>query len=152
MIEQKLIELGKQLPQPVTPLASYVPALRTGDFVFTSGQVPMVNGAMLFSGITGANVSLEQAKACAELCVLNCLAAVKSVTGSLEKIEQIVKLSVFVASTSEFTDQPLVANGASDLLIQLFGEKGKHTRCAVGVSSLPKNAPVEIEMIVKLNG
>lgn len=150
MIEDKIKELGYDLPETPKPLAAYIPALKTGDYVYTSGQVPIVKGVLKFSGKIGSDLSIDDGHKAAIICVLNALSAVKGVTGDLEKIERIVKLTVFVNSSDGFTDQPKVANGASEFLGQIFGEKGKHTRSAVGVSELPVNSAVEIEMIVKV--
>ena len=150
MIEDKIKELGLQLPEASKPLAAYVPAVKIDNLVFTSGQLPMVNGELKIKGKVGAQVSEENGIKAAEICALNCLAAVKSVSGSLDKIEQIVKLTAFVNGADFFIAQPKIANGASELLVKIFGDKGKHARSAVGVSELPLDAPVEIEMIVKL--
>ena len=150
MIEDKIKELGYVLPEAPKPLAAYVPAVKVDNLVFTSGQLPMVNGELKIKGKVGAQVSEENGIKAAEICALNCLAAVKSVSGSLDKIEQIVKLTAFVNGADFFTAQPKIANGASELLVKIFGDKGKHARSAVGVSELPLDAPVEIEMIVKL--
>ncbi len=150
MIEEKLESIGLSLPVVPTPLASYIPANKAGEFVYTSGQLPMKNGVLAYEGKVGKDISTEQATQAARICALNCLAAIKSVIGSLDNIVQIVKLVVFVNSAEGFTGQPLVANGASDLMLELFGENGKHARSAVGVSELPKNAAVEIEMIVRV--
>lgn len=146
----RLAELGLTLPDVVPPLAAYVPAVRTGDLVFTAGQIPMRNGALLASGKVGVDVSPEEARACAEQCALNGLAAVVSVVGDLDAIEQIVKVVVYVASAPDFTGQPAVANGASELLGAVFGDAGVHARSAVGSVSLPLDAPVEVELVVKV--
>jgi enamine deaminase RidA (YjgF/YER057c/UK114 family) len=145
-----LAELGLTLPDVVPPLAAYVPAVRTGDLVFTAGQIPMRDGALLATGKVGAGVSPEEARACAEQCALNALAAVVSVAGDLSAIQQIVKVVVYVASVPDFTGQPVVANGASELLAALFGDAGVHARSAVGAASLPLDAPVEVELVVKV--
>ncbi len=150
MIEENIIKLGFRLPDPPKPLAAYVPALQSGGFVYTAGQLPIVDGQLKFSGKLGKEINEEEGKKAAEICALNCLSAVKGVLGSLDEIEQIVKLTVFVNSAEGYTNQPIVANGASELMEKIFGEKGKHARSAVGVNELPKNAPVEIEMIVKV--
>lgn len=150
MIEDKIKELGYQLPEAPKPLAAYIPALKVDNLVFTSGQLPFVNGELKLKGKVGAQVTEENGIKAAEICALNCLAAIKSVTGSLDKIDQIVKLTAFINSSDFFTAQPKIANGASELLVKIFGDKGKHARSAVGVSELPLDAPVEIEMIVKL--
>ncbi len=152
MYEEKIKEiLGYDLPETAKPLAAYVPAQKLGNLVFTSGQLPSKDGKLFAVGKVGKDVNEETAYEAAKICVVNCLSAVKSVAGSLDKIDQIVKLVVFVNSGSGFTAQPKVANGASEFLVNVFGDKGKHARSAVGVSELPLNAPVEIEMIVKIN-
>ena len=152
MIEQKINEIiGHELPTPAKPLAAYIPALRTGNLIFTSGQLPTKDGKLIAEGKVGFDVSEEKGIECARVSAINCLAAIKMVIGSLDKIEQVVKLVVFVNSADSFTAQPKIANGASELLAQVFGEKGKHARSAVGVGELPINAPVEIEMIVRVN-
>ena len=151
MVEEKIRELlGYDLPNAPKPLAAYVPALQTGNFVFTSGQLPMKNGKLIAEGKVGYDVSEETGSECAQICAVNCLSAVKSIIGDLDKIERVVKLTVFVNSAVGFHSQPKVANGASEFLVQLFGDAGKHTRSAVGVNELPLNSPVEIEMIVKV--
>lgn len=148
--EQRLAELGLELPGVVTPLASYVPALRSGSYVFTSGQVPMVDGAMQVTGKVGAEVDAETAKVAARTCALNALAAVRQVTGDLSAVKRVVKVVGYVASTPDFVGQPGVINGASDLLGHVFGDAGAHARSAVGVVSLPLDAPVEVELIVEI--
>ncbi|MEG8945751.1 RidA family protein [Rosettibacter firmus] len=149
MYEQKIREiLGFDLPNAPKPIAAYVPANRIGDFIFTSGQLPIKNGKLIAEGKVGYEVGEEKAKECAQMCVVNCLSAIKSLIGDLDRIEQIVKLTVYVNSRIGYLEQPKIANGASEFLINVFGEKGKHARSAVGVSDLPLNAPVEIEMVV----
>ncbi len=150
MIEEKIKELGFTLPETPKPLAAYVPVVLSDKLVFTAGQVPLQDGKIKFVGKLGLDVSQDDGKKAAEICVLNCLSVVKSAAGSLDNIESIVKLTVFVNSSEDFTAQPAVANGASELLIKIFGEKGKHARSAVGASQLPAGAAVEIEMIAKL--
>ncbi|MCG6913106.1 RidA family protein [bacterium BMS3Abin03] len=150
MIEDKIKELGYDLPETPKPLAAYIPALKTGDYVYTSGQVPLVKGELKFAGKIGSDLSLEDGQKAAIICALNALSAIKGVLVNLEKIERVIKLTVFVNSANGFTDQPKVANGASEFLGKIFGENGKHTRSAVGVSELPVNSAVEIEMIVKV--
>jgi enamine deaminase RidA (YjgF/YER057c/UK114 family) len=150
MIEEKIKELGFELPEVAKPLAAYVPAKQVGNLIMTSGQVPVVKGTIKYSGKVGKDLSEEEGQKAAEICALNCLAAVKSVAGSLDYISEIVKLTVFVNSTEEFTAQPKIANGASELIAKIFGESGQHTRSAVGVSSLPVGSAVEIEMIVRI--
>ncbi|GII01588.1 RidA family protein [Planobispora takensis] len=148
--EEKLAELGLTLPEVVTPLASYVPAVRTGDHVYTSGQIPMVDGKLVATGKVGAEVSAEEARELARICALNALAAVASVAGGLSNIVRIVKVVGFVASDPGFTAHPQVVNGASDLLGEVLGEAGKHARSAVGVAALPLDAPVEVELIAEV--
>jgi enamine deaminase RidA (YjgF/YER057c/UK114 family) len=150
MVEEKMKELGFTLPETVKPLAAYIPAIRTGDYVYTSGQVPFANGELKYAGKIGIDLLIEEGQKAAELCALNALSAIKGVIGDLNKIEQIVKVTVFVNSADGFTDQPKVANGASEFLGKIFGEAGKHTRSAVGVNELPVNSAVEVEMIVKV--
>lgn len=150
MIEEKIVELGYTLPVVAKPLAAYVPAVKVGDFIFTSGQVPLVDGKIQYIGKVGRDVSEEDAKKAAEICAMNCLAAVKSMLNSLDEVEKVVKLTVFVNSDNDFVNQPEVANGASELIGKIFGEIGIHARSAVGVNVLPRNASVEIEMIVKV--
>ena len=150
MIEEKIKELGYTLPETAKPLAAYIPAIKTGELVFTSGQVPVVGGELKYKGKIGADLSVEDGQKAAIICALNGLSAIKGVVGDLNKIEQIIKLTVFVNSANGFTDQPKVANGASEFLGKVFGDAGIHTRSAVGVSELPINSAVEIEMIVKV--
>jgi len=150
-VESKLAELGLTLPDVVPPLASYVPAVASGEYVFTSGQLPMVNGKLGLTGKVGAEVTAEEAKAQARICALNALAAVKSVIGDLDRIERVVKVVGFVASAPDFTGQPGVVNGASELLGQVLGEAGVHARSAVGVAVLPLDAPVEVEIQVRVS-
>jgi enamine deaminase RidA (YjgF/YER057c/UK114 family) len=145
----KLAELGLALPEVVPPVASYVPAVQSGQHVYVSGQLPIVEGKLLATGKVGAGVSAEQAKDLAERCALNALAAVDALVG-LENVVKIVKLTGFVASASGFTGQPGVINGASDLFGVVFGEAGRHARSAVGVAELPLDAPVEVEVIVEV--
>lgn len=148
--EQRLAELGIELPDVVAPLASYVPAVRSGSYVYTSGQVPMVKGQIPVTGKVGAEVDPDTAKDCARVCALNALAAVRSITGDLSAVTRVVKVVGYVASDPSFTGQPGVVNGASDLLGQIFGDAGIHARSAVGVVALPLDAPVELELIVEV--
>lgn len=148
--QQRLAALGLKLPEVAAPLAAYVPALRTGRYVYTSGQVPLVDGKLPATGKAGDAVSLEQAKELARICALNALAAVTSVTGSLSAITRVVKVTGFVASAPGFTSQPQVVNGASELLLEVFGDSGRHARSAVGVAALPLDATVEVELIVEV--
>ena len=148
-IENRLAELGITIPQIVKPLASYVPAVITGNLVYTAGQLPMVDGSMPAVGKVGAEVSAEEGKVLARTCALNALAAVQGAIGSLDRVTRIVKVVGFVASDPSFTGQPGVVNGASELLGEVFGDAGVHARSAVGVGVLPLNAPVEVELIVE---
>ncbi|MCF6270637.1 MAG: RidA family protein [Melioribacteraceae bacterium] len=150
MIEDKIKELGYSVPEAPKPLAAYIPVIKIGNLVFTAGQLPMVDGKLIAEGKLGREVSDEVGTKVAEICALNCLSVIKSEIGDLENIEQIVKLTVFVNSADGFTAQPQIANGASEFLVNVFGDAGKHVRSAVGVNELPINAPVEIEMIVKV--
>jgi enamine deaminase RidA (YjgF/YER057c/UK114 family) len=142
-----LADLGLILPPAPAPLATYVPAVRFGDLVFSSGQVPLVDGQLRSVGLVGAEVSPEEAQACARVAALNGLAAVADEAGELDAIVRIIKVVVYVASAPGFTGQAQVANGASDLLGEVFGGPGRHARSAVGVATLPLNAPVEIELV-----
>jgi enamine deaminase RidA (YjgF/YER057c/UK114 family) len=145
----RLGQLGVALPQVVAPLASYVPAVRTGNLVYTSGQLPVEGGRLARTGKVGADVSPEEGKALARICALNALAAVGSVV-DIDAVTRVVKVVGFVASAPGFNGQPSVVNGASDLLAEVFGDNGTHARSAVGVSELPLNAPVEVELIVEV--
>ncbi len=146
----RLGELGVVLPQVAAPLASYVPAVRTGNLVYTAGQLPLEAGKLARTGKVGAEVSPEEGKAMARVCALNALAAVDALVG-IDAVSQVVKVVGFVASAPGFNGQPGVVNGASDLLAEVFGDKGVHARSAVGVSELPLDAPVEVELIVELS-
>jgi len=148
-VEQRILDLGLELPPVATPAGSYLPAMVSGNLVFTSGQLPLVDGKLMATGKLGAGVELAEARELAARCLLNALAAVKGVIGNLDRITKVVKVVGFVASTKEFTAQPTVINGASELLESIFGELGKHARSAVGVASLPLDSPVEIELIVE---
>lgn len=148
-VEQKLAELGLTLPKVATPAGAYVPAVISGNLVFTAGQIPLVDGTLMATGKVGQEISPEFAKEIAQRCALNALAAVKSVLGDLSRVKRVVKVVGFVASTPDFTGQPGVLNGASELLGQVFGDAGLHARSAVGVASLPLDAPVEVELIVE---
>jgi enamine deaminase RidA (YjgF/YER057c/UK114 family) len=152
-VEDRLTELGLTLPDVAKPVAAYVPAVRDGNMIFTSGQLPMVLGALAQTGKVGTgggNVSPEDAKKLAETCALNAIAAVKSVIGDLDKVTRVVKVVGFVASDPSFTGQPGVINGASELLGKAFGDAGIHARSAVGVAALPLDAPVEVEITVSV--
>ena len=146
---ERLVELGIELPAVVAPLAAYVPAVRTGNLVYTSGQLPMVDGALPQAGKVGGEVTAEEAKGLARTCALNALAAVHSLVG-VDSVVRVVKVVGFVASAPGFNGQPGVVNGASELLGEVFGDAGVHARSAVGVSELPLNAPVEVELIVEV--
>ena len=147
---ERLAALGLTLPTVVTPLAAYVPAVRTGSTVYTAGQLPMADGQLLSAGKVGAEVGAAEAAVLARTCALNALAAAASVAGGVSAISRVVKLTGFVASAPGFAGQPQVVNGASELLLEIFGEAGQHARSAVGVAELPLNAPVEIELIVEV--
>jgi len=148
--EERLAELGRPLPDVARPVAAYVPAVRTGSYVYTSGQLPMVSGTLAATGKVGAEVTPEEAKELAATCALNALAAVRSEVGELSNIVRVVKLVGFVASAPDFTGQPGVVNGASELLQAALGDAGVHARSAVGVAVLPLDAPVEVELIVEV--
>ncbi|GAA5036744.1 Atu1372/SO_1960 family protein [Actinopolymorpha pittospori] len=147
--EDRLAQLGVQLPAVAAPVAAYVPAVRTGNHVHTSGQLPMSEGKLLATGKVGAEVSPDDAVALARQAALNALAAVRAEIGELSAVTRIVKVVVFVASAPDFTGQPQVANGASELLGAAFGDAGRHARSAVGVAVLPLDAPVEVELVVE---
>lgn len=151
-VDNRLADLGLTVPDVVPPLAAYVPAVRAGDLVWTSGQLPMVDGELVGTGLVGQDVSAEEATELAGICALNALAAVKAELGDLDRIERVVKVVGFVASAPGFTGQPGVVNGASNLLGEVFGDAGKHARSAVGVAALPLGAPVEVEVVVKVSG
>ncbi|MEU1286480.1 RidA family protein [Kitasatospora sp. NPDC005856] len=149
-VEEKLAELGLTLPPVAAPVAAYVPAVHSGDLVFTSGQLPVVGGKLPTTGKVGAEVSPEEAKDLAQICGLNALAAVKSVIGDLDRIERVVKVVGFVAAAPDFIGVPAVVNGASELLGTVLGDAGVHARSAVGVAVLPLDAPVEVELVVRV--
>ena len=146
--EEKLAELGLELPAVAKPVAEYVPGVRVGDMVYVSGQGPIRDGRIVYVGRVGAEVSVEEAYEAARIACLNCLAVVKSVAGSLDAIDRVVQVRGFVNSAPDFNDQPKVVNGVSDLLVQVLGDRGRHARAALGTSNLPSNIPVEVEMIV----
>jgi enamine deaminase RidA (YjgF/YER057c/UK114 family) len=147
---ERLAELGLALPPVAAPVAAYVPAVRTGPHVYVSGQVPVVDGKLPAAGKVGGEVSASDAAGLARICVLNALAAAAAVAGGLDRISRIVKVTGFVASAPGFNGQPQVVNGASELLIEVFGEAGRHARSAVGVAELPLDAPVEVELIAEV--
>lgn len=148
--EERIAELGLTLPEVVAPVASYAPTVRSGDHVYVSGQLPFVEGKLAATGKVGAEVDPETARELASVCALNAVAAVRAEVGELSAVVRVVKVGGFVASTPEFTGQPGVVNGASDLLARVFGDAGVHARAAVGVAALPLDAPVEVEMIVEV--
>ncbi|MCW2853424.1 MAG: Endoribonuclease [Nocardioides sp.] len=148
--EERLSELGLTVPEVAKPVAAYVPAVRSGDQVFTSGQLPMRSGELMLTGKVGAEVSADEAYGCARQCALNALAAIKAEVGELSAVKRIVKVVVFIASAPDFTGQPGVANGVSELLGEVFGDAGVHARSAVGVTVLPLDSPVEVELLVEV--
>lgn len=148
--EEKLAVLGLSVPEVAAPVAAYIPAVRSGNHVFTSGQLPMQSGQLMATGKVGGEVTQEEAVACARQCALNALAAVRAEVGELSAVKRVVKVVAYVASTPDFTGQPLVANGVSELLGEVFGESGRHARSAVGVPVLPLDAPVEVELVVEV--
>ncbi len=149
-IEDSLKEKNLTLPEIPKPVAAYIPAKQTGKLVFTAGQLPMVNGELISKGLLGQDVEVDEANKAARICTLNALAAIKGVIGDLDRIKQIVRVVGYVASVPTFTQQPAVVNGASELLLEIFGENGKHARSAVGMAVLPLNASVEIELTVEI--
>jgi enamine deaminase RidA (YjgF/YER057c/UK114 family) len=149
-VEDRLKSLGMVLPEVPAPLAAYIPAKKTGQVIFTAGQLPLLKGELICKGLLGQDVDVEQAYQAARICTLNALAAIKGVVKDLDQIVQVVRVVGYVASTSTFTQQPAIVNGASELLLEIFGEVGKHARSAVGVASLPLNASVEIELTVEV--
>ena len=149
-IELILRDLNLSLPEAPKPVAAYIPAKQTGKLVFTAGQLPMVNGELISKGLLGQDAEIDEANKAARICTLNALAAIKGVIGDLDRIKQIVRVVGYVASVPTFTQQPAVVNGASELLLEIFGENGKHARSAVGMAVLPLNASVEIELTVEV--
>ncbi len=149
-IEDSLKEKNLTLPDAPKPVAAYIPAKQSGNLVFTAGQLPMVNGELVSKGLLGQDVEIDEANKAARICTLNALAAIKGVIGDLDRIKQIVRVVGYVASVPTFTQQPAVVNGASELLLEIFGENGKHARSAVGMAVLPLNASVEIELTVEV--
>ena len=150
MVEELLAQLGIRLPPVAAPLASYVPVRIYGDLAYVSGQVPIEDGSLLSVGKVGADLTLEDGQAAARRCALQALAALREALGSLDRVKGIVQVTVYVASAPGFTDQPKVANGASDLLVEIFGDEGRHARAAVGVAELPLGAPVEVSVLAKV--
>ena len=151
-IDARLAELGITLPAVATPVAAYVPAMTSGNLLFTAGQLPFVDGALLDTGKVGAEVSASTAAELARVCALNALAAANSVLGSLDKVTRVIKVNGFVASAPDFIGQPQVLNGASEVLAEIFGDIGQHARAAVGVAVLPLDSPVEVELILEIAG
>lgn len=151
-IEHRLTELGMTLPSPPNPVATYVPSVQVGDLLFISGMVPSRDGRVVFRGKVGREISKEQAYEAAKLALLNALATIRRAASSLDRVQRIVRMTGYVASDEGFTEQPFVINGASDLLVALFGEIGRHARVAVGVAELPMGVAVELELIVRLAG
>jgi enamine deaminase RidA (YjgF/YER057c/UK114 family) len=149
-IEMRLANLGIALPSAAAPAANYLPYGRAGNMVFISGQLPLKDGKLVSTGLLGRDLDIEAGKEAARQCAINILAQARAAAGSLDRIKSIVKISVFVASTPDFTSQHLVGNGASDLLVSVLGDAGKHARAAVGMAALPLNAPVEVEAILEL--
>jgi len=148
--EQRLEDLGIDLPHPAAPLAAYVPAVRTGDLVFVSGQLPLVEGKPVAVGRLGGDVGLEEGQAAAQRCAINVIAALKAELGQLSRVRRVVKLTGFVACEPDFTEQAKVVNGASELFGEVFGDRGQHARAAVGMAALPFGVPVEVEAIVEV--
>lgn len=150
MFDEKLKELGIDLPPTPKPVAAYVPAVQTDNYVYTSGQIPFVNGELKFKGKVGDQINETEGYEAAKICAINCLSAVKGITGTLDRIDKVVKVTGFVNSAPGFSAQPKIINGASELIGKVFGEAGSHARSAVGVSELPLDAPVEVEIIFKV--
>ena len=150
MIEERLAELGIELPPAPQPVASYIPVKVVGDLAWAAGQVPMLDGTITVSGSVGSDVTTEEANEGARRCAIQALSALRAALGSLDRVTGVVKVDVFVASAPGFTDQPAVANGASDLLVEVFGDEGRHARAAVGVPELPLGAAVEVALLVQL--
>ena len=148
--EQTVRRLGFDIPEPARPIGAYVPAVRSGNLVFTAGQIPAKGGKLILTGKVPTDVSLEQAQAAAREALLNALGALRGEIGSLDRVVRIVRLNVFVNSAPGFTDQARVANAASELLEQIFGDAGPHTRCAVGAAELPLNSPIELDLIAEV--
>ena len=149
-VERIMKELGVSLPEAPKPVAAYIAAKKTGNLIFTAGQLPMVNGELISKGLLGRDVDIEEANKAARICTINALAAIKGVIGDLDQIQQIIRVVGYVASVPTFTQQPAVVNGASELLLEIFGDSGKHARSAVGMAVLPLNASVEIELTVEV--
>lgn len=148
--EEKIKKLGFTLPPVPKALANYIPYTKTGNLVFISGMIPIKDGELIYKGKVGREIGIEDAEKAAELACLNAISAIKSAAGKLSKVKRILKLTCYVASSSSFTEQHIVANAASNLLVNIFGEKGKHARAAIGVESLPKDACLEISLIAEI--
>jgi enamine deaminase RidA (YjgF/YER057c/UK114 family) len=151
MIDERLTELGIELPTAAVPIASYVPVHVAGELAFVAGQIPLADGKPVLTGTVGKNVSVEDAHEAARRCALQALAALRNALGTLDRVAAIAKVEVFVASAKGFTEQPTVANGASDVLVEIFGERGKHARTAVGVRELPLGVPVEVAVTARVD-
>jgi len=151
MIEEKIKLLGITLPEPPKAAANYIPVKRVGSLIFVSGQLPMINGTLKDKGKLGINITVEIGKLCSEICAKNILSVLKSFLGSLDRIKSVVKITGYIASSPNFTEQHLVLNGASELFSKVFGEKGLHSRVAIGVPSLPLDSPVEVEGIFEID-
>jgi enamine deaminase RidA (YjgF/YER057c/UK114 family) len=149
--DAQLAALGLVLPTPPKPVATYIPVVRTGDLLFLSGMIPLRDGTLAMAGKLGQDMSLEQGYEAAKLCVLNALAVVRQELGTLDRVKRVVRMVGYVASTGEFIQHPAVVNGASDLLVKIFGDVGRHARVAIGAPSLPLNAPVEIDLIIQVS-
>lgn len=149
--DAQLAALGLVLPVPPKPVATYVPVVRTGDLLFLSGMIPLRDGALTMSGKLGDEISVEQGYEAAKICLLNALAVIRHELGTLDRVKQVVRMVGYVASTAEFTQHPAVINGASDLLVTIFGDAGRHARVAIGAAALPLDAPVEIELVVQVS-
>jgi len=147
-IEQKIEKLGYRIPKAPKPLGSYVPAVRIGNLLFVGGKIPLVEGQLRYKGKVGKDLGIEEGYEAAKICALNLLSVVKDELGDLDKVQRIIKVTGYINSSSGFTEQPKVLNGASELLLEVFGDKGKHARAAIGVSELALDAPLEVEMIV----
>lgn len=150
--EGKLRELGITLPEAPKPVAAYVPAVQAGNLIFTAGQIPLAEGQIKFKGKVGKDLTQEEGYQAARLCALNALAAVRAMTGNLDQIQRVVRVAIYVNSAPGFTNQPEVGNGASELFLQIFGEAGRHARAAVGTNELPRDAAVEVEVVVQVAG
>ena len=150
VIESRLVELGVTLPSPPMPVASYVPSTISGNIVFISGQIPIADGAIKYIGKLGVDVPLEAGQAAAQLCAINVLAQLKAAIGDLDRVTRCLKLGVFINAAPDYTQQPEVANGASDLFAAVFGDAGKHARAAVGMGSLPRGVAVEVDAIFEI--